>query len=66
MNAELIDMTMDELVGTGGGDDLDKPWCFLAGASTVLMIAGIATGAAPAAIVGAALTGGTLAACINT
>lgn len=64
--AELIDMTMDELVGTHGGDDLDKPWCFLAGSFSVLMVAGIVTGAAPAAIIGAALTGGTLAACINS
>jgi len=65
-NAELISMTMDEMVETAGGDDLDKPWCFLAGSFSVVMVAGIVTGAAPAAIIGAALTGGTLATSINS
>ena len=65
MNAELIEMTMDELVETHGGEDLDRPWCFMAGAFTVLMIAGIAAGNPVAAIGGAALTGATGALCVN-
>ena len=63
-NAELINMTMDEMVATGGGESI--PWCFYAGAAAVLTVAGVATGNIVAAGVGAFALGFTGAACIDS
>jgi hypothetical protein len=47
-NAELINMTMDELVGTGGGG-----YCFYAGIAAVGATVSVATGN----VIGAAVFG---------